>query len=257
MRRCFDGAPGGGRILTPGFTHRPPGHRQNVARTIEDASSLLPARLSKRALEEAAQRCTACPLYQGATQAVTGEGRIGSTVMLVGEQPGDREDLEGHPFVGPAGGLLDRMLEEAGIERREAFVTNAVKHFKWKPAGTGKRRIHDKPSRSEIKACSPWLHAELELIDPRVVVCLGATAAQAVIGPHVRVTRDRGRFFEPDEVEATVARGTRVTATLHPSAVLRARNDKERREMRAGVVADLRAAAVEIDGANREASEGP
>ena len=211
----------------------------------DDAERFLPERLNLSSLQRAVQACTACPLHENATQAVLGEGLVRSRLMLVGEQPGDREDREGHPFVGPAGLLLDGMLEEAEIDREDAFVTNVVKHFKWKSTRS-KRRIHDKPSRMEIKACEPWLRAELAVVDPEVVVCLGATAARSVIGSEARVRRDRGRFFEADEIETALAPGAVATLTLHPSAVLRVRSDAERREQRAGVVADLRAVAERL-----------
>jgi uracil-DNA glycosylase family protein len=163
-------------------------------------------------LREAAAGCTACDLYRNATQTVFGEGEVAAEVMLVGEQPGDQEDLRGEPFVGPAGRLLDEALEAAGIDRRLAYVTNVVKHFKWQPRG--KRRIHQKPNREEIAACRPWLEAEIERVRPKVVVCLGATAAQALLGPQFRVTRDRGTFVESPLAPA-------VTATVHPSSILR------------------------------------
>jgi uracil-DNA glycosylase len=209
-----------------------------------DASPLIPARPSLKSLREAAADCQACPLHERATQTVFGEGRRAARLVLVGEQPGDREDLASKPFVGPAGRLLDELLEEAGIVREDAYVTNAVKHFKWKPAG-GKRRIHDKPSRSEIKACLPWLGAELELIRPEVAVLLGATAAGALLGPKVRVTRDRGSFFEPDEA-GLGPNGPLLTLTIHPSAILRQRERADREREKAGVVEDLRAVAARL-----------
>jgi uracil-DNA glycosylase len=213
-------------------------------REAEDASPLVPERLSLRALRAAAADCEACPLHERATRTVFGAGRRNPRLILIGEQPGDREDRAGQPFVGPAGRLLDELLEEAGIVRSDAYVTNAVKHFKWKE-GRGKRRIHDKPSRSEIKACLPWLGAELELIRPEVAVLLGATAAGAVLGPKVRVTRDRGHFFEPDEA-GLGERGPLLTLTLHPSAILRQRERADREREKAGVVEDLRAAAARL-----------
>src|SRR5690349_204202 len=165
------------------------------------------------ALREAVQRCEGCPLFAEATQAVFGEGRLTSEVMLVGEQPGDQEDRAGAPFVGPAGRVLDRALDEAGIDRRTAYVTNAVKHFKWRARGT--RRIHDKPSWTEQTACRPWLEAELALVKPRALVLMGATAAQSLLGKDFRVTQNRGVPLDSDLAEL-------VTATIHPSAVLRA-----------------------------------
>lgn len=194
------------------------------------AAEYLPDRSSLKGIREALPGCRGCGLYRNATQAVPGEGLRRSEVMLVGEQPGDREDLEGKPFVGPAGRLLDRALEEAGIDRSRAYVTNAVKHFKWR--ARGKRRIHQKPSWSELAACRPWLEAELEVVRPRVLVCLGATAAQSILGRDFRVTRRRG---EP--VESSLA--DHVVATVHPSAVLRQRDDDSRRAERAAFVDDL------------------
>jgi uracil-DNA glycosylase len=191
----------------------------------------MPERLTMRGLRAAVQHCRGCPLYANATQAVFGEGRSSSEVMLVGETPGDQEDLAGAPFVGPAGKLLDRALEQAGIDRDRAYVTNAVKHFKWRSRGT--RRIHDKPSWSEQTACRPWLEAEIALVKPRALVLLGATAAQSLLGRGFRVTRERGRLIDSDLAEL-------VTATIHPSAVLRA---DDRETMFAGLVDDLRLVA--------------
>jgi DNA polymerase len=185
------------------------------------------------ALREEAKRCTACPLYKNATQTVFGEGPSRADVMLVGETPGDREDLAGRPFVGPAGKLLDRALAEAGIERDAAYVTNVVKHFKWVPRG--KRRIHAKPNAREIQACEPWLKAEIALVKPDVLVCLGATAAQALLGRAFRVTRQRGQ-----KVESDLARV--VLATVHPSSLLRG-EPSEREVEFARFVADLQIAA--------------
>jgi DNA polymerase len=197
------------------------------------AAEYLPERLSLSSLREAAAGCRACPLWRTGTQTVFGEGARQSELMLVGEQPGDREDREGHPFVGPAGRLLDEALEEAGIDRTRAYVTNAVKHFKWQ--ARGKRRIHAKPAWSEVAACRPWLDAELAVVKPAVLVCLGATAAQALLGKSFRVTRDRGK-----PVESELA--PNVLATIHPSAILRA--DPETREVeRAAFVDDLKVAA--------------
>jgi len=187
-------------------------------------------------LRRAAAGCRACDLYERATQTVFGEGSAGAWLMLVGEQPGDREDLAGAPFVGPAGGLLDRALVEAGIDRKAAYVTNVVKHFKWRPRG--KRRIHERPNREEIIACRPWLDAELEKVKPRVVVCLGATAAQALIGSTFRVTRDRGQVF-PSEL------GPPIAATVHPSSILRAEDD-DRKAAYAAFVDDLRRIAATV-----------
>jgi DNA polymerase len=196
------------------------------------AAAFMPDTLTMRAVREAVQRCEGCPLHANATQAVFGEGTLTSEVMLVGEQPGDQEDLAGAPFVGPAGKLLDRALDEAGIDRRKTYVTNAVKHFKWKARGT--RRIHDKPSWTEQMACRPWVEAELALVKPRALVLMGATAAQSLLGKSFRVTQSRGTPLESDLADV-------VVATIHPSAVLRA---DDREAMFAGLVDDLRAVAA-------------
>jgi DNA polymerase len=187
---------------------------------------------SARTLEELARdidHCRGCPLWENATQGVPGEGARGARVMLVGEQPGDQEDLAGKPFVGPAGKLLDRALVEAGIDRREVFVTNTVKHFSWTPRG--KRRLHKKPSEREIAACMDWLRAEIRLVKPDVIVCLGATAAHALLGPSVKVTVERGRFL-PSEL------APRVLVTVHPSSILRG-DPSERERAFAEFVRDL------------------
>ena len=183
------------------------------------------------AVREAAAGCKACDLWKLGTQTVFGEGGEGDVVMFVGEQPGDAEDLEGRPFVGPAGRLFDRALEEAGIDRSRAYVTNAVKHFKWEPRG--KRRIHQKPNWAEMTACRPWLEAEIDRVKPRVVVALGATAAQTMLGRQFRVTRERGV-----PVESPLA--PVVVATVHPSSILRARDDRAREEAMGDFVRDLR-----------------
>jgi DNA polymerase len=206
-----------------------------MARTTDtgSAAQYLPERLALSTLREAAADCRACPLWRTGTQTVFGEGAKRSDVMLVGEQPGDREDREGRPFVGPAGRLLDGALDEAGIDRTRAYVTNVVKHFKWQ--ARGKRRIHAKPSWSEVAACRPWLDAELEVVQPRVLVCLGATAAQALLGRSFRVTKQRGEPLDSDLAP-------HVVATIHPSAILRA-EDEDRERERAAFVDDLRVAA--------------
>src|SRR3982750_3819641 len=191
------------------------------------AAAFMPDTLSMRALREAVQGCRGCPLYANATQAVFGEGKLTSEVMLVGEQPGDQEDLAGAPFVGPAGKLLDRALDEAGIERGTTYVTNAVKHFKWKARGN--RRIHDKPTWTEQMACRPWLEAELALVKPRALVLLGATAAQSLLGRDFKVTQHRGEALDSELAEL-------VTAAIHPSAILRS---DDREAMFAGLVDDL------------------
>jgi uracil-DNA glycosylase len=188
-------------------------------------------RKSLNKLRAEAADCTACHLYKYATQTVFGEGRQSSLVMFIGEQPGDKEDLAGRPFVGPAGALLDASLEEAGIDRAKVYVTNMVKYFKWEPRG--KRRIHKKPNAVEISACRPWLQSELEVVKPRAIICLGATAAQAVISPKFRVSVQRGQFVQSELAEF-------VTATVHPSSILRAPSDEARRMERARFVDDLR-----------------
>jgi len=181
----------------------------------------------------ASRECTACHLYKRATQTVFGEGPRGAPIMLVGEQPGDYEDVAGKPFVGPAGKIMDRALEETGIDRTKVYVTNAVKHFKWEPRG--KRRIHQKPNSREIAACRPWLEAELRLVKPKLLVCLGATAAQAIFGPSFRVTRERGKVLSSKLAP-------RVLATVHPSSLLRQPDEQSRQREYKRFVADLRAA---------------
>jgi uracil-DNA glycosylase len=196
---------------------------------------LIPVDPTIAELRAAAAGCTACSLYRNATQTVFGEGPDGALVMLVGEQPGDVEDLAGHPFVGPAGKLLDRCLVEAGIDRAQTYVTNVVKHFKWVPRGP--RRIHSKPSSLEIEACFPWLEAEISAVAPRVIVALGATAAQALFGKAFRVTRDRGRFVPS-------ALAPHALATVHPSALLRAPDEETRRREVQRFIEDLRQIAM-------------
>ena len=191
------------------------------------AAEYLPERLSQRALHEAAAVCRGCELWRAATQTVFGEGPAGASVMFVGEQPGDQEDQQGQPFVGPAGRLFDKALEDVGIDRTQVYVTNAVKHFKWQPRG--KRRIHQKPNWAELTACRPWLDAELAVVKPRVLVALGATAGQALLGRQFRVTKQRGELLDSPLAEY-------VLATIHPSAILRA-EDRDREY--AGFVADL------------------
>jgi len=192
---------------------------------------------SLKSLRERVQSCTACELYKGTTQAVFGEGLARSEVMLVGEQPGDREDREGHPFVGPAGRMLDKALEAAGIDRKLAYVTNVVKHFRYEERG--KRRIHQRPGSEHIKACRPWLDAELEVVAPRVLVCLGAVAAQALLGSKVRVTKDRGKPLESPLAPV-------VMVTIHPSAILRERDELARSAAFESFVADLTVVAEEL-----------
>ncbi|TMP95783.1 MAG: UdgX family uracil-DNA binding protein [Verrucomicrobia bacterium] len=194
--------------------------------TPPDTSSLVKMR-------EASRGCTACHLYKRATQTVFGEGPKSAPIMLVGEQPGDYEDVAGKPFVGPAGKIMDQALEEAGIDRKAVYVTNAVKHFKWEPRG--KRRIHQKPNSREIAACRPWLEAELRLVKPKLLVCLGATAAQAIFGPSFRVTRERGKVLSSKFAP-------RVLATVHPSSLLRQPDEESRQREYERFVIDLRAA---------------
>jgi uracil-DNA glycosylase family protein len=194
------------------------------------AAALIPERPTLKSLREAAVGCTACPLHENATQTVFGEGLKRAPLMLIGEQPGDREDIEGHPFVGPAGRVLDDALEQAQIDRGDAYVTNVVKQFKWK--ARGKRRIHQTPRAEEIKACAPWLEAELEVVDPDVLVCLGATAVKAVIGSKARVMRNHGELLES-------RLGRTAVPTLHPSAILRA-DPQDRDDAMALLVGDLK-----------------
>ena len=199
-----------------------------------DATPFLPPRTSLASLRQAAAGCRGCHLWRPATQTVFGEGPEGARIVLVGEQPGDREDVEGRPFVGPAGRELDRGLVGAGIDRGEVYVTNAVKHFKFEERG--KRRIHQTPRQIELKACRPWLDEELELLAPEAVVALGATAAKALLGPSFRVSRERGRLLESDLAPV-------VSATIHPSAILRTRGEEERQAERNAFAEDLAAVA--------------
>jgi DNA polymerase len=200
----------------------------------DDASRFLPERLSLPKLREAAKHCEGCDLYLTATQTVFGEGPTSARVVFVGEQPGDYEDREGRPFVGPAGRVLDEALAAAGIARKLTYVTNAVKHFSFEPRG--KARLHKKPRVGEVRACSPWLRAELKVIKPEVLVLLGATAAQSVWGPAFRIMKERGIVKRGELAEA-------ILATIHPSAVLRAPDDEARRQLRDTLVDDLRVVA--------------
>jgi uracil-DNA glycosylase len=213
----------------------PGGYASHVAQKLFEsdgtAAPLIPERPTLKNLKETAAGCRACDLWKTGTQTVFGEGLTKAEIVLVGEQPGDQEDLAGKPFVGPAGRLLDKALEEAGIDRKLAYVTNVVKHFKWQPRG--KRRIHQKPNAAEIAACRPWLEAELSLLKPKVLVCLGATAAQALLGRQFRVSQHRGEPVESDLAPV-------VMATVHPSSILRA----DDREVQMGMfVEDLRRVA--------------
>ena len=203
------------------------------------AAPLVPNRPTLPRLREAAAGCTACDLYKTGTQTVFGEGLKKAAVMMVGEQPGDKEDLEGRPFVGPAGKLLDRAFDEAGIDRSDVYITNVVKHFKWE--ARGKRRIHKKPNMAEITACKPWLEAELEVVRPQALVCLGATAAQALLGRGFKVSQQRGEL-----VESPLA--PLVTATIHPSSILRERDDDARHRAMQEFVRDLSNVARELKG---------
>jgi DNA polymerase len=202
------------------------------------ADRLMPERKTLKSLREAAAGCKACPLWESGTQTVFGEGLKRSRLMLIGEQPGDREDREGHPFVGPAGRILDKALESAGVERGDAYVTNVVKHFKWTPKG--KRRIHQTPKAEEIQACAPWLEAEMEVVDPEVLICMGATAVRAVIGSKAKVMKDHGEFLESKL-------GRPAVPTLHPSAVLRA-EDEDRADALAMLVGDITGVRKHLDG---------
>jgi len=208
------------------------------------ALNYFPAEITYPDLVDAAADCRGCELYKLGTQTVFGEGSTSTPIMMVGEQPGDEEDKQGHVFVGPAGRLLNRALEEAGIDRKSIYLTNAVKHFKWKPAG--KRRLHQKPSAGEVGACKPWLWSEIEVVQPNIIVCLGATAAQALMGNDFRVTKLRGQWFDFQD-------SRRIIATIHPSAVLRAPDDERENEYR-GFVADLAIVARTIGGSTRKGS---
>jgi uracil-DNA glycosylase len=201
------------------------------------AADFLPERTTLPAMRDAVQGCRGCELYEGTTQAVFGEGPDDARVVMVGEQPGDKEDLAGRPFVGPAGGLLDRGIEDAGLSRDEVYITNVVKHFRF--VQRGKKRIHKKPDMEHIRACAPWLEAELARIGPEVLVLLGATAAQAILGRTFRVTQQRGAF-----VESPLA--PLVTATVHPSSILRAETEEDRRVAFDGFVEDLRKVATAL-----------
>ena len=202
------------------------------------AAAFIPTKPTLPRLREAAEGCRGCHLYEGATQTVFGEGLKKSKVMFVGEQPGDREDIEGKPFVGPAGRMLDRALVEAGIDRSEVYVTNVVKHFKY--TMRGKRRIHQRPERLEIDACHPWLEAELGQVKPQVLVCLGATAAKALLGPKFKVTQQRGEFVDSELAPL-------ATGTVHPSSILRAPDEEARHRAYHDFVEDLKIVASALD----------
>jgi uracil-DNA glycosylase family protein len=200
-------------------------------------AALVPAGASLATVRLAASGCRACELWERATQTVFGEGPRRAKLLLAGEQPGDREDLEGHVFVGPAGRVLDEALDRAGIDREKIFVTNVVKHFRWRPSG--KRRLHERPTAANVRACRPWIELELDLVQPKVVVALGATAAHVLIGPDVKLTESRGILVDPIEPD-----GPRRMATIHPSAILRLRSSEERAVSREQLAADLATAAA-------------
>jgi len=203
-------------------------------KAVPDRSALdhFPGKINYHSLKTASEDCKGCDLYKNATQTVFGDGKVPSELMFVGEVPGDEEDLKGRPFVGPAGRLFDKALIEAGIDRSTTYVTNVVKHFKWHPAPRGKRRIHEKPNAAEMRACMPWLGAEIKLVHPKILVCLGATAAQALLGKDFRVTKMRGQWVESEHAERTLA-------TLHPSAILRAPDPDIREQQYRDLVSDL------------------
>ena len=210
--------------------------RNQVQRT---AAPLIPEKPTLPKLREAAARCRACDLWKKGTQTVFGEGASRPSLMLIGEQPGDKEDLAGHPFVGPAGRVLVEALAAAGIDRSNVYLTNVVKHFNWEPAERGKRRIHKKPRYSDIKACRPWLDTEIAVTRPPVIICLGATAAQSLLGRGFSVMRDRGKFV-PSELAPY------VMATVHPSSILRAPDEASRNAQKQAFIDDLRIAAAQI-----------
>ena len=214
------------------MTETPHGYRSGVTDQHPTASPFLPPRFTLPSLERAAEICAGCDLHHLGTQTVFGEGPAPARVMLVGEQPGDREDREGRPFVGPAGALLDRALTEAGLDRSTIYLTNAVKHFRWEHR-RGKRRIHRKPSMAQVSACRPWLDAELAVVRPEILVCLGATAAQAILGRSFRLTQHRGEIIDAPDV------APRIVATVHPSSILRTHEDAPREEQRRAFVRDL------------------
>jgi uracil-DNA glycosylase family protein len=203
----------------------------------KSAADFFPKKITFESLRAAADTCEGCEIYKNATQTVFGEGPKHPRIILVGEQPGDEEDKSGHPFVGAAGRLMDKALEEAGIDRDTIYITNAVKHFKWKPAG--KRRLHEKPKASEVNACKPWLMGEIETLQPEIIVCLGATAAQSLLGRDFRVTKMRGQWMEFED-------GRKIIASVHPSSILRAPDPEAREEQYEAFVADLRTIAREL-----------
>jgi uracil-DNA glycosylase family protein len=211
------------------------------------AADFVPRRRTLRSLREASRECRGCRLWMVGTQTVFGEGRVPARILIVGEQPGDQEDRAGRPFVGPAGRLLDEALDEAGLDRSQVYVTNAVKHFKWERGEKSARRIHKKPNAGEIRACRPWLDQELQLAKPEVVLCLGATAAQALLGKTFKVTRSRGKKLSANFADA-------VFATVHPSSILRAPDPAARQEARRAFVSDLKKVARYLGRSEREVS---
>lgn len=224
-------------ILRSGIWHDRGMPKRTIGNPDDPAQRKIPSTPTLQGLAKISKSCKACDLWKRGTQTVFGEGEPSAKAMFVGEVPGDQEDLAGKPFVGPAGNLLNKALDEAGIDRRKIYVTNAVKHFNWE--ARGKRRIHKKPSAVEIVACRPWLDAEIDRLKPRVIVCLGATAAQALLGKEFRVTQHRGEFIDSPLAPY-------VTATVHPSSILRAPDDATRHEEMKGFVADLRKVAKVI-----------
>lgn len=222
-----------------------------MVKVAADASPFVPASADLSVLAEAARGCQGCELYADATQTVFGRGAAAATVMLVGEQPGDSEDREGKPFIGPAGRMLDKALAEAGIDRNLVYVTNSVKHFRFTQPDEGARRLHAKPSNRHVAACRPWLSAELAAVAPQLVVALGATAAMALLGPQFRVTKQHGELISWPPAAGPYAGSTleveSVLATIHPSAILRARTPADRDAAYASMVADLAAVAVVLN----------
>lgn len=217
-------------------THDPaqePARKSQTPKSTLSAADYLPTELTLAHLRRAAAKCEGCDLYLRATQTVFGEGAVPAALMLIGEAPGDKEDEAGHPFVGPAGKLLDDAMELAGVDRQQVYVTNAVKHFKWEVSG--KRRLHAKPSSREIAACLPWLQAEIEVVSPRLIVCLGATAAQSLLGRTFRITRQRGQILSLPNHQP-------VISTWHPSSILRSPDAESRRKMRDELIRDLKTA---------------
>jgi uracil-DNA glycosylase len=213
---------------------------RKTAKPTGSAADFIPPRPTLAKLRAASKGCQGCDLFKLGTQTVFGEGPSSAHVMVVGEQPGDMGDRAGKPFVGPSGKLLDRAFDAAGIAREDVYVTNAVKHFKWKPAPRGKRRLHQRPDAGEMRACRPWLETELAVVKPEALVCLGAVAAQSLLGPSFRITRERGKFLDSDLAP-------RVLATYHPSAILRAEGH-DRELMRADLVGDLAVVAEALSG---------